>query len=207
MTDRLTLPIGWEARIDRGPRPVPKQDRIQLSPPLVVEQHDEPDAGGDGAAHTLTVRGNRLGTRRAIGQKAKHQRAGVVHDDHRWSLADHRLTGRRVPPPNLDDLVRNGRTTASKHPAQLVRYTRAHRPNGHMTKVELSEDNVGSSGHARTTVRVDCRFGLIGEAPDTARRIKAGAGQHSPFVSLFAKLETLAVGARQQRRDRRARTG
>src|SRR5438067_12754854 len=38
-------------------------------------------------------------------------------------------------------------------------------------------------------------IGLIGEARDTSRRVKAGAGQHSPFVSLVAKGRTEQTGA------------
>ena len=58
MPDWLTLPIGWEARIDRGASAVLKQDRIQLRPPLVIGEHDEPDPRGGRAGHTLTVRGD-----------------------------------------------------------------------------------------------------------------------------------------------------
>ena len=161
MPDRLTLPIGWEARIDRSPGAVLKQDRIKLGPQLVIGQHDEPDPRGGGAGHPLTVRGDGFGAHRAVGEKTEHQRERIVDDDHRRSFAEHRLPGRRVPPPNLDDLITNRRIPGREHLAQLIRYTRAHSPNGHVTKVELGEDNIGASLHVPYSVCAYCRFGLL----------------------------------------------
>ena len=55
---RLALPIARKTWVDRGADLVLKEGRIQLGPSLIIRQHDEPDARGGDAGHTLTVGGD-----------------------------------------------------------------------------------------------------------------------------------------------------